>query len=1619
MTVVSKAARKDESPDGIVHRLGNGLNDIDHAIGILKPVALTAILKGMYHAKNKFGYAVALLELYLPSSGEAIMHLCASVKKEVYAFFQLLHLWLTKPQKIELTIESARALAEKLDDLPPGAKLQAFEPLDTGNAAEGHWLLNILDQHMHYVRPLLGLVALIAAAMGWKSLIGFDFLKNINQNIIQFGAVARAKTFASNELNSLIDSMLTTVYKIGGKEYVSEKAKHVRALAQDAFKLHEDIRIMQEQYSLDTLGALTRQNPAVVEEQYMSLMKRYAQFTIEEKSMYNLKKVLDSCFTAIENLQERRAALMHGAGISQEPTRVWLFGEKGTGKTNLISEIMKKLEGGSLPLYSRNDADDYMSGYKGQPAVLFDDIFQNAEGTSVSDWHRFASGIPTQCNMAAVEEKGMYFNARYMFASSNFGYARPTTKIADVASFDRRRDFVIYVTNEPVRRYKATHHQQDPPIEFWKANPSRFFLCTAQKIEGMTEPTGTVPQINDQWCVTELAFEDIIALIEQKEREKRERFRQRLVESPVLKDLKVTLPTEPIEYDKRALNFTELAKGYKPSTGALAQANAATQRAQVEEIWFGSPSEQRVVWTAAVRSGEPINHPKAEIIKTAVQIFTPPPVRTSNALEMAILNAEREIINIDSLPGWMRTAPSKMSSLVCGDHVFTFEEERVYKIKREVVPLTFMLSIPEYTVDGQVLRPLSATIAPSHADSEASASSSLPPEAQLEALVNPRRSENEPTHFSVLLLGEPGTGKTRLAKELYSNPTMVDWHALETDVYYKKDLLENTGVVIFDDAAASTTRLRLAAEYLQAHYECRSNNAHVILTANHNDIWDEDEQLRQMMERRCLVIQTLWKTQLILKVAGYNALNIVSGVNKITPSAYIEKKGLVHQDHVRYQCEFVSNITSNSVASDIRNWLRERSVIEPCVVERFALELPQPEAPTHLIMCACNMEDVYDFGLTDFLSEKFRVFVNDNGKQRKLTAMQKSTELIKLSDAFSSAAPVDLEEFVITFNKEKHVTTYDGVAIVQFHDCKLGFFSESGFLFAFRVNNQDRVTVEDDDVYVNGSKQDMTYNSHALRFIKRAFGENLEPAPPVPTEETLADSFISQQTLTRMLRIFVPLTSLFVRALGVYAILSSGDERSVMNENQHEPENPSGPTKYASIKHGEYRVHTYSTQDNIDYGRQNPAPNTGTVSDWSAEQTEPESRPFNRVTPPPARKAPATKLLPQEDTWVKAVLSKPVQPNQESDSFRARPVYNVKTKMYGIFCRGRVTTFQHVAPNYTCVNVPTSEEWEEVSAAAMRQNFGYTDTLPSVLPMHEDCMRKWVGTVFVQSDQSVRCDALLVGIVCFGIPLDISNGRCYPDHMVALFKPRPHLFPATALKPMSELYAEQLVSLKLLENVRPEGTTDLMCEATIQQAAKNHVSIIVNGHHTVFGVMTHAKVGVTVNHIKSDKFKVRDEARNKTYNARKIVSGEGVDLCLFEITDKSAESYPDIRSHFATRADVEQAFASGSSPANFVKFPRYDAGKKSLLTYPIRAKALTTNEKVQVGRNVSYCATLHGLSTTGISSPGDCGSLLVLHNPQLKGRIAGVHRAGSNDASYATIVTREWIVEAYQQFLSA
>nr|QRV59644.1 MAG: RNA-dependent RNA polymerase [Red gurnard picornavirus FL19] len=106
-----------------------------------------------------------------------------------------------------------------------------------------------------------------------------------------------------------------------------------------------------------------------------------------------------------------------------EPVALWICSEPRQGKTFVTSLVIKK-----LGLLSPNDnnavyfhaiGSNHMDGYRKQTFHVYDDFGQSSKEEEVGNFCQVVSGAPYIIPQAALEDKGMYYDSKYVICTTN------------------------------------------------------------------------------------------------------------------------------------------------------------------------------------------------------------------------------------------------------------------------------------------------------------------------------------------------------------------------------------------------------------------------------------------------------------------------------------------------------------------------------------------------------------------------------------------------------------------------------------------------------------------------------------------------------------------------------------------------------------------------------------------------------------------------------------------------------------------------------------------------------------------------------------------------------------------------------------------------------------------------------------------------------------------------------------------------------------------------------------------------------------------------------------------------------------------------------------------------
>jgi len=122
-----------------------------------------------------------------------------------------------------------------------------------------------------------------------------------------------------------------------------------------------------------------------------------------------------------------------GGGPRMRPVCVWLTGESGVGKTEMVYPLcidvlrtmgLMKKEDFHHQVYGRQVETEFWDGYKGQKIVIYDDAFQmkddkTAANPEIFEVIRSCNTFPQHLHMAALHDKNTFSNAELLLYTTN------------------------------------------------------------------------------------------------------------------------------------------------------------------------------------------------------------------------------------------------------------------------------------------------------------------------------------------------------------------------------------------------------------------------------------------------------------------------------------------------------------------------------------------------------------------------------------------------------------------------------------------------------------------------------------------------------------------------------------------------------------------------------------------------------------------------------------------------------------------------------------------------------------------------------------------------------------------------------------------------------------------------------------------------------------------------------------------------------------------------------------------------------------------------------------------------------------------------------------------------
>ncbi|UHR49765.1 MAG: RNA helicase [Hangzhou hydrellia griseola dicistrovirus 1] len=227
-----------------------------------------------------------------------------------------------------------------------------------------------------------------------------------------------------------------------------------------------------------------------VEELYKRGVK-FQQDTLLDRDMARLVSV--TLLPARELYQYVSCSPVKGGGPRMRPICLWLIGESGVGKTEMVYPLcidvlrtmgLMRKEDFHHQVYGRQVETEFWDGYKGQKIVIYDDAFQmkddkTAPNPEIFEVIRSCNTFPQHLHMAALHDKNTFSAAELMIYTTNDANVKLESITFPEAFFNRigehaykvrpKAEFAIETprgnSGQTYRRLDKTKLNKDIPID--------------------------------------------------------------------------------------------------------------------------------------------------------------------------------------------------------------------------------------------------------------------------------------------------------------------------------------------------------------------------------------------------------------------------------------------------------------------------------------------------------------------------------------------------------------------------------------------------------------------------------------------------------------------------------------------------------------------------------------------------------------------------------------------------------------------------------------------------------------------------------------------------------------------------------------------------------------------------------------------------------------------------------------------------------------------------------------------------------------------------------------------------------------------------------------------------
>lgn len=1597
----------------------------------------------------------------------------------------------TAPPDMARVINTSRALHQVIQQSAPTLNLAEFmQNMDKEENTDDKSLFSFLNNNMSIVRPVIGFACFLACAFGFTELLNVGTFSTFSFKLVELAKVINAKNTVTKQINTTIDEVLKSLYSMAGKTYYSDKEIKLTRFSKTLDAVTNFVRSYAERSQTDFLGVLRTQNIQQVRKLYREVELMFNAFTAEDKNNLNFVARMQNLNELVELVYNRYVMLLSSHGRKQQPVRLWMFGEPGHGKTYAslhIARVLSEPKGGIYQRSCLNETsqDTYWNNYCGQPVVIFDDILQGYAGTDATEWHRFASDNNQSVTMAGMQEKGIPFSSQYMIATSNKAYVKDMAAIANPESFNRRRDFLVYVYNQAYTDYKAEHNGAQPPRSFFENHPPRYFMYSSlsKNAKNKTEvrQPRAVPNQNDPDFLGEVTLEELIYACKEMEKANAEALRKFMLTIPGLREA-VHIPETPYVFDEKAFMFEE---------------KFAVSKWVADRPVTNAPDEPR--------QNEDKTAALAKIAEDAVRLAKTDPTTVKMSDIEAKENTEKDTptappVEGGEVPEKDNEAKPSTSGVKpkwrCPAGLCPLSEKKYCVCTKEDSWET--CSDTDATDDDAT----DTESVESSVEDQLAETRRRPKRGEVRTVPRAKKQANyvpitpivSVFKHAVILLGPPGIGKSFMLNGF--DQKCVKYEPAQ---FAQAKTDNNRGkIVLFDDFTTSEEACGIAREMLVSFNSGESFAKKLgwtgfILSGNPLLQTWKNKDTREMMSRRSAVINI----DLSFKTKAQHALSKKSVAEILAPFSTNERDSKVSVSATSVGWEMPANFFNkySALPQHLREWFGidfDSLTKVKYQYSEFSVPMPPDESLDYRIVIPLTWREINEGGIVKQHESTITKFTN--GVERVATTLEVA-QLVLYSKSFlnSGARGKDPRDFVRTLNEEEHKVRLPTIHFVS-TDYQVVIYSiefEGGHrTIAANIDtaSQDVVGTIGDEVFINASR--FTTDEHNARFregLKKLFNTQEVERRTQHVRRAPAE----QEEMERELRLNSPLgvfaqlavtaISLILRlGASVALVYSLTDEFSHCShkteeeciaesrtaslkanlarkarEDEAQEEDPAeyngnataaAPTTKAKkedvedeSRKGKQRAQQVRAardkeaepDDQAEYDGNAAASSKGTSASKETRkgaQRAAQIRDTRRDNAPeeedkaeydgngaaPSKGCGARKELYSNDVTKKTTKTTAQKERINQD---ATLMFNAEAGVYGFIFNGQIwhAVERGHRGHWFIMCVPVNPAWEVLDV---------NEEFPSVVKNHNKFkvaykQRAIDGNVLMPMlaatytlDSKIEFSSVFASAFCFGVPVDAVEEKLMVNLMTKVFlsfkKPAPMMgylekaFPAThkALLASEEI----VISEGCYDPAMRQATVDISkCMFEIHSAG---------GEFQLQGLVVKGNQGITVGHIAEGSTIFRD---GKEFPITITGHSKSLDICTFQVPSPQWAPVKSMMHHLMTENDLSRVITTVVKEIPAVLVTRAPKDTAMHLNYCNVTPQVTPRTSVHQtrGRTGVYSATLNSLISTGVSLAGDCGSPLLILDRKSSGKIAGIHRAGSNVISVCAYITREWVEEMF------